>query len=919
VNRATLVILALTAGCGGGGGECSLTVLAINGKMANDVSTLSNGDDRATDLPGIQVDVRLEAIGLPDGTPVSLQVERSAGTAPSTEAIVNLGQANFAAVDLGSEDGAATLVPSLPGGQQCAISTRSVVLQTVRCAITAPQDGEVLNRSDDLDPATPGLCETAVRVATNAEDGSATTLTIAGIPAPVSATVDGFTAVFPSAALPDMAGVAVEAQVTTHNGSTATCSVTVDVDLGFDSCAITVPAAEQIGNLGFVLNGRDDLDVTAGLQADVLVTTDAPSGSSADLFANEQMLATTAFDATGGATFAAQTLPEGTLVLRATCRDPAGNELRSPPYLITVDSVPPAAVSDMACLVSDWRTAVIRCTWTAPAEAGSGLGSYDLRYVTGGASINAGNFATATVATPAVPPVPPGAPQSYDLRSDADNLIRLGSTYDIGVVAVDAAGNVGGLSNDTPPLTPSLHEQSLVGEDAQGLFGISAAAGDFNCDGIGDLAVGAPDLAGGSVSSPNRVYLYFGGPQGLPAYYDTRILSTQNSNFGGALTTLGNFDGDTQGPAGGCDDLAVGASYVEKLYVYLGRPAWFDRTDEDPGTGAEIVISGDAAGWSGKIGGGDFDGNGRGDLIYGVFPPPAGPADVAILLGFAATPMVPGGTPLALSATGDANVTILSNDTMSFGGYVSASDINGDGYDDALIGQYDYDVTPGDSVGAAYVVYGSAAPPSTIDVTNPSASFSLITGGPNNFDFGWAVNGVGDLDGDGANELAVGDLDYSIPAADAGFAYVFTGLDGGVDQTVDDAVWTIANGTGTDSLNDLLGRAFVEGGKRLDDPQLDVDQDGYADLVVAETGHGAGVGSVLVYFGGPAGPVGDTNLLSDIRLVAPAGASGGFGAGLVSVGAPDFNNDGFGDFAVTDVTYGACGGVGTCGRLTVYW
>jgi len=916
--RLTLTLLAASACGGASSDDCELSVGAINGGATEEVGAVSNGADVNGDLPGVQVVVRVDVMGLDEGTTVALEVQHPTGAPSTTEATVAEGQANFPAVDLGNIDGSVTLVPSLPGGRQCAISTHAVVVHTIRCAVTTPLEGEVLNRMDDLDDSTPELLETAVRVATNAPDRSTATLSVAGTPLTARASVLGFTALFEQAILPDMEGVLLEAVVLDGDGNQAACSVTVDVDMGFDSCTLTVPSAAAIGTLGLVLNGADDVDGAPGLQADVLVSTDALTGSSVELFANDQPLATAVFDALGQTTFLAQTLPQGPLVLRAVCRDAAGNELRSPPYPVTVDSVPPDAVDDMSCAVFDRRTASLRCTWTAPLEAGTGLAGYDFRYLTGNFDIDATSFPTAVVATPPVAPVPSGAEQNYVLASDADNLIRLGSSYDVAVLALDAAGNASGLSNGTPRLSPSLNEQSLVGEDGDAYFGLSAAAGDFNCDGIGDLAVGAPDIQSGSPLRPNRVYLYFGGPQGLPNYYDSRILSTRPSNFGSGLTALGNFDGDTMGLSG-CDDLAVGANSEGKLYVYLGRPAWFDRTDEDIGTGAELIVAGENAGWSGKIAGGDLNGDGRGDLLYGVHAVPARPLRVQILLGFAATPMEPVGAPVTLSATADADVSIDAGDFQSFGGYLSASDINGDGLDDALIGHYEYDLTPNDNVGAAYVVYGSDPPPATIDVSAPSPDFSLIVGGPNNYEFGWAVNGVGDLDGDGAAELAVGDLFFSTPTSNAGIAYVFTGLEVGMNQSVDDAVWTIGNGTGPGAADDYLGRAFIEGGERLDDAQLDVEQDGFADLVVAETGHGGEVGSVLIYFGGAAGPMGDSNTRADIRLAAPLGASGSFGAALVSVGQPDFNGDGFGDFAVTDATFGSCPGPGMCGRLTVYW
>jgi hypothetical protein len=167
------------------------------------------------------------------------------------------------------------------------------------------------------------------------------------------------------------------------------------------------------------------------------------------------------------------------------------------------------------------------------------------------------------------------------------------------------------------------------------------------------------------------------------------------------------------------------------------------------------------------------------------------------------------------------------------------------------------------------------------------------------------------------DELAVGDLAYNLPAANAGVAYVFSVAPGAL-LSVGQEVSTIDNGTGVAAAGDYLGRAIADGGELFARGPFDIDGDGLSDLAVAESAHGNDVGSVLIYFGDEAG-AGDSNTRADIRLVAPAGATSFFGTALLGARQPDFNGDGFPDLAVSDPVFGTCPGMSPCGTLTAYW
>jgi hypothetical protein len=95
----------------------------------------------------------------------------------------------------------------------------------------------------------------------------------------------------------------------------------------------------------------------------------------------------------------------------------------------------------------------------------------------------------------------------------------------------------------------------------------------------------------------------------------------------------------------------------------------------------------------------------------------------------------------------------------------NVSDINEDGsYDDVIVGAPGYS----SDTGRAYIFHGGSSMDSTADVT--------LTGENSGDKFGYSVHGVGDIDDDGAPDVAVGAPYYHNGAtADAGIVYVYKG------------------------------------------------------------------------------------------------------------------------------------------------
>jgi len=156
-------------------------------------------------------------------------------------------------------------------------------------------------------------------------------------------------------------------------------------------------------------------------------------------------------------------------------------------------------------------------------------------------------------------------------------------------------------------------------------------------------------------------------------------------------------------------------------------------------------------------------------------------------------------------------------------------DVDGDGFDDVAVGAPDFGPT---NEGKVYL-YRGGAPMSRI----PAWTF---LGGLDGAYFGNSIAAAGDVNGDGHADVLVGAPGTDGAGAWAGAAHVFLGSPAGLGASPD---WTVL---GTEA-GEYLGIS-VSGA-------VDVDRDGYDDVVVGAWGYGTtdDVGRVLVFRGGPGG------------------------------------------------------------------
>ena len=268
-------------------------------------------------------------------------------------------------------------------------------------------------------------------------------------------------------------------------------------------------------------------------------------------------------------------------------------------------------------------------------------------------------------------------------------------------------------------------------------FGQSLAWGDFNNDGLGDLAIGIPDQAicitppffCDLKPSAGVVAILYGSSAGLTStneFWDQRVLlgAPENGDLFGATLAGGDFDGD------GFSDLAIGvpgedigtvgaAGAVNVIYgssgglTASGNQFWH----KDSAGIIDFAAAGDQFGRA--LAAGDFNGDGRTDLAVGVPFHNLGSASnagsVSVIYGSSGSGLTATGNQI-FTQNGLFSSTVEAAETGdNFGLALAAGDFNGDGKADLAIGVPNEDVVsalvtnrPVVDAGEVNVVYGSS-------------------------------------------------------------------------------------------------------------------------------------------------------------------------------------------------------------------
>jgi FG-GAP repeat protein len=242
---------------------------------------------------------------------------------------------------------------------------------------------------------------------------------------------------------------------------------------------------------------------------------------------------------------------------------------------------------------------------------------------------------------------------------------------------------------------------------------------------------------------------------------------------------------------------------------------------------------------------------------------------------------------------------------------VGCADVNGDGIDDVLVGAwaYEYPGRPGGIAaarGRAYVVFGSAAlrGQPTIDLGALGAAGFVIEApdAPEYDHLGYQVVGVGDLTGDGRDEIAVmantGDTTDATPArTNNGIVWIVPGQTAAarVDVSTPGAVLARIDGASPGSAASPFGQMIGLAGLG------DVDGDGTGDVGIGTYtatafGRTTASGAAFAISGTTRGRV---DLAAPTSyLFAVGGAFAGHRLGIAIDGAGDVNDDGLADLVI---------------------
>ena len=311
------------------------------------------------------------------------------------------------------------------------------------------------------------------------------------------------------------------------------------------------------------------------------------------------------------------------------------------------------------------------------------------------------------------------------------------------------------------------------------LFGSSVASlSDLDGDGVTDLAVGASaDDTGGA--SRGAVYVLLLNADGtvksrmkIAHQLNGRPSLANSDRFGNSVASLGDLDGD------GVADLAVGAYQVDTGGMYRGAVHVLLLNANGTVKSSAKIASGMNGGPSlantdffGKSVAslGDLDGDGVTDLAVGAFRDGTGGASrgaVHVLL-LNSNGTVKSSTKIANGTNGGPTLA----DYDFFGSSVaSLGDLDGDGVTDLAVGAYQ-DGTGGASRGAVHVLLLN----SNGTVKSSTKIANGTNGGPTLADydrFGASVVSLGDLDGDGVTDLAVGGFQVDTGGTSRGAVYV---------------------------------------------------------------------------------------------------------------------------------------------------
>ncbi len=423
-----------------------------------------------------------------------------------------------------------------------------------------------------------------------------------------------------------------------------------------------------------------------------------------------------------------------------------------------------------------------------------------------------------------------------------------GDGYDDVLIGAPGAGSSGAVyvifGSSSPPSEIDLNQESVNISIFGGSSGRVVASGDINGDGYDDIIIGAYTASPEGRISAGKTYVIFGFSPPSHITIDLSIQQADITIYGddahensGFAVASGDVNNDNY------DDIIIGApaanphgywhqgtTYIVFSFSFPLPPYVLDLNLWP----ADITIYGDddEDRLGSTVASGDINNNGYNDIIIGSW------RDSYVIFGESLPP-----TPCIIDLRSQlADITISGKSFPA----IDIGDVNGDSYDDIIIGAYRATPIPGrGSAGETYVIFASdfKSPPYTIDLDTQHAEIT-ISGDDKDDESGRAV-ACGDMNGDGFNDIIIGVPNADPPGGrNAGETYVISG--GGAIVTSHGL-----GGSGWVRSFSLLGRnwgKFQAFETETGEVQLavgDIDGDGLDEIAA---GHGEGGSSLVKLF-----------------------------------------------------------------------
>lgn len=416
---------------------------------------------------------------------------------------------------------------------------------------------------------------------------------------------------------------------------------------------------------------------------------------------------------------------------------------------------------------------------------------------------------------------------------------------------------------------------------------------DVNGDGYEDVLIGDRDY---DVQNPRddngRAWLFLGGPSGLSNTADITFdppYINQYGFFGRQVACAGDVNND------GYEDIVIGMDNYDQsnadegaVFVYYGSPTGPSTTYNWMARGVYTYAHFGLA----VEGAGDVNGDGYDDIIVGTLETYLTSWPHAYVWYGGEAGLGDFGTP----ANADWTATGPTNGASAFGWVVRGiGDVNGDGFDDIMIGSHLYDDTITNE-GAVFVYYGSAS--GLGDPGTPANADWMAASGQAESRFGYGADGVGDLNGDGYDDIVVGAYAYDNPEVSEGKLFAWYGSATGLGEKGNPAN---ADWTAEANVSASLGYVVRPGG--------DVNNDGYADLLATAYGYSfdaqgqplAGAGAWFIWAGSASG-LGENGTPANADYAGYGDQANGR-LGRDEAGAADVNHDGLSDIFVAAYMY----------------